>query len=281
MRTLVAKFRILVGALALLALTIAAQPASAQQPKIGQSPRERGEGRAAPARAQDDLRALARIPDKKSYTIEQPAGRDWRHFHEVTLRWIGGVAILGILAVLVVFYLWRGMVRIESGRSGRTHRALQRLRTVRALDDGNLLYHPGGERPQHHFRQAAAVATDGPGSLHRLVRSGRSSAHNYLSFPFTLGVILIFFMWLAGNIPNKVDVEWFKRGRRHRRARPSPRLSFQRRPEGDLLDRGARRHCGVDQRLCADVPVLRHGYPEHAERSDRTRRSSPCCLSPP
>jgi len=37
-------------------------------------------------------------------------------------------------------------------------------------------------------------------------------AHNYLSFPFTLGVILIFFMWLAGNIPNRVDVEWFRRG---------------------------------------------------------------------
>ena len=37
-------------------------------------------------------------------------------------------------------------------------------------------------------------------------------AHNYLSFPFTLGVILIFFLWIAGNIPNRVDVEWFKRG---------------------------------------------------------------------
>jgi formate dehydrogenase subunit gamma len=37
-------------------------------------------------------------------------------------------------------------------------------------------------------------------------------AHNYLSFPFTLGVILIFFMWIAGNIPNRVDVEWFRRG---------------------------------------------------------------------
>ena len=58
------------------------------------------------------------IPDQKSYTIEQPAGRDWRHFHEVTLRWIGAIAILGMLVLLVVFYLIRGMVRIESGRSG-------------------------------------------------------------------------------------------------------------------------------------------------------------------
>jgi formate dehydrogenase subunit gamma len=37
-------------------------------------------------------------------------------------------------------------------------------------------------------------------------------AHNYLSFPFTLGVILIALMWLAGNIPNRTDVEWLKQG---------------------------------------------------------------------
>jgi formate dehydrogenase subunit gamma len=36
--------------------------------------------------------------------------------------------------------------------------------------------------------------------------------HNYLSFPFTLGVVLIFLIWIAGNIPNRIDVEWLKRG---------------------------------------------------------------------
>src|SRR5258705_1626931 len=59
------------------------------------------------------------LPDQKACTIEQPAGRDWRHFHQVTLRWIGAISVLGMLALLVLFYLMRGMVRIESGRSGR------------------------------------------------------------------------------------------------------------------------------------------------------------------
>ena len=65
------------------------------------------------------IRGLGSIPDTKSYTLEQPGGRDWRHFHEVTLRWIGGIVILGMLAVLVGFYLSRGTVRMENGRSGR------------------------------------------------------------------------------------------------------------------------------------------------------------------
>ncbi|MGZ3350286.1 MAG: formate dehydrogenase subunit gamma, partial [Xanthobacteraceae bacterium] len=37
-------------------------------------------------------------------------------------------------------------------------------------------------------------------------------AHNYLSFPFTIGVVLIFLTWIGGNIPNKVDIDWIRRG---------------------------------------------------------------------
>src|SRR5260370_29340226 len=48
------------------------------------------------------------IPDARSYVIEQPAGRDWRTFHEVHLHWIGGIAIVGIFCLLILFYLWRG-----------------------------------------------------------------------------------------------------------------------------------------------------------------------------
>src|SRR5688572_2829155 len=60
------------------------------------------------------------LPDARTGLLEQPYGRDWRTFHQVTLRWIGSIAILGMLGLLVLFYLIRGMVRIEQGRSGRT-----------------------------------------------------------------------------------------------------------------------------------------------------------------
>jgi formate dehydrogenase subunit gamma len=66
----------------------------------------------------NEVKGRGTIPDVKSYLIEHPAGRAWRAFHEVTLRWIGAAVILGALLALVGFYLWRGMVRIDSGRSG-------------------------------------------------------------------------------------------------------------------------------------------------------------------
>jgi formate dehydrogenase subunit gamma len=157
------------------------------------------------------IRGLGHIPDTKSYTLEQPAGRDWRHFHEVTLRWIGGVAILGMLAVLVVFYLSRGMVRLESGRAGRTivrFNAFERFVhwmtavcfVILALSGLNIT-----------FGRPLLLPLMKPESFTAFSEWAKY-AHNFLSFPFTLGVVLIFLMWLGGNLPTQVDLEWLKRG---------------------------------------------------------------------
>jgi formate dehydrogenase subunit gamma len=93
------------------------------------------------------------IPDQKACTIEQLAGRDWRHFHEVTLRWIGGIAILGMLAVVALFYLILGSVRIAHGRSGRVmarfsvfERLVHWMAAVVTRMTWVELFHPGASR---------------------------------------------------------------------------------------------------------------------------------------
>jgi formate dehydrogenase subunit gamma len=210
MTQLVAKFRIVVGALALFTLAIAAQPALAQQPTSV-------DPQASAVKENQLLQEFNRIsgrctlPDQKACTIQQPAGRDWRHFHEVTLRWIGGIVILGILAVLIVFYLWRGMVRIESGRSGRTivrFNAFERFVHWMTATSFIILAISGLNIT---FGRPLLLPLMSPEAFTAWSEWAKY-AHNYLSFPFTLGVILIFFMWIAGNIPNRLDVEWFKRG---------------------------------------------------------------------
>ena len=49
----------------------------------------------------------------------QPAGRQWDHFHEITLRWLGAIVILGMIVALGAAYLIMGRLRISKGRSGR------------------------------------------------------------------------------------------------------------------------------------------------------------------
>lgn len=151
------------------------------------------------------------IPDTKSGVLIQPAGRDWRFFHNVTLRWIGGIAILGMLAILIIFYLWRGMVRIEHGRSGRrivrfngferfVHWMTATCFIILAITGLNITF---GKQLLMPWMGADAFSAWSQWAKY---------AHNFVNFPFTLGVILILVMWLPGNIPNRVDLQWFKRG---------------------------------------------------------------------
>jgi len=208
MASFVRLIRLTIGAWAFLLLVIAL-PAPSVAQQVNPT--------ASSVKEQQLLQELNRIqgrvsiPDQRSGVLVQPAGRDWRELRNVTLRWIGGIAILGMLAVLVIFYLSRGMVRLESGRSGRT-----------------IVRFTAFERFVHWLTAACFIVlaisglniTFGRPLLLPLIGFEAFSewsqwakyAHIYLSFPFTIGVVVIFLIWIAGNIPNKVDVDWLKRG---------------------------------------------------------------------
>ena len=210
MATLFARIGLAVGALVLLIFAAVVVPAAAQQP-TSVNPT------ASSVKEDDLLRQLGQIqgrgtlPDARSTVIEQPAGRDWRDFHQVTLPRIGTYAILGMLALLVLFYLIRGSVRIASGRSGQTimrfnfferfvHWLTAACFIVLALTGLNIT-----------FGKWLLLPYIGPETFTAISQWGKY-AHNYLSFPFTIGVILIFLMWFAGNLPRGVDVQWLKQG---------------------------------------------------------------------
>jgi formate dehydrogenase subunit gamma len=204
------QLRALLGALALLAVVVGSTPVSAQQP-ASVNPTAAAVKEEQLLQQLQQVQGRVSIPDTKAATLIQPAGQSWREFHQVTLPWIGTVAILGVLALIVVFYLARGMIRMKGGRSGRTivrfnaferfvHWMTASCFVVLALTGLNVT-----------FGRAVLMPVMGAESFAAWSQWAKY-AHNYLSFPFTVGVVLIFLMWIASNIPSSVDVEWVKRG---------------------------------------------------------------------
>ena len=210
MAALLAPVRFCLTVLALVGALALAVPASAQQPSSVNPT-------ASSVKEQQLLKELNRVqgrgtlPDSKSYVLEQPAGRDWRQFHEVTLRWLGAIVILGMLAVLVLFFLVRGRVRIEAGRSGQTlvrFNAFERFVhwmtavsfLVLAFTGLNITFGRGLLMP-YFDPESFAV-----GSQYA------KYVHSYVSFPFTIGVVLTFLIWIAGNLPSGGDLTWIKQG---------------------------------------------------------------------
>jgi formate dehydrogenase subunit gamma len=149
------------------------------------------------------------IPDVKSYVLEHPAGRDWRVFRMVWLQWIGAISIIGMVLMLAVFYTWRGTIRIEEGRSGRkvlrftgferfVHWLTATSFVVLALTGLNVTFGRGVILPWLGLEAFSAWS------------EWAKYAHNYLSFAFTTGVILMFLMWIGQNFPTSADLTWLK-----------------------------------------------------------------------
>ena len=151
------------------------------------------------------------IPDQQAASLIQPSGRSWRDFHNVTLAWVGGIAVLGMLAILVMFRVMKGRIPIEGGLSGRT---IQRFNTLEranhwmvastfiilAISGLNLT-----------FGRHVLLPIVGPEAFTAISQWGKY-AHNFLAFPFTLGIVVMLLLWVKDNIPNGTDVRWLSSG---------------------------------------------------------------------
>jgi formate dehydrogenase subunit gamma len=151
------------------------------------------------------------IPDSKEAVLIQPAGRTWDYFHEVLLHWGGAIVIIGTIALLGLAYVILGRIRIAAGRSG------QKILRFKAF-----------ERLSHWLTAASFVAlgltglniTFGKIVLLPLIGSDAFSSisqaakyvHNFTSFSFMAGLVLIAVIFFKDNLPERVDIDWLRQG---------------------------------------------------------------------
>ncbi len=166
---------------------------------------------AALLRALQGAQGNVSIPDRKAGVLIQPQGRNWRQTMEGPVRIAGSWLILGMVALLIAFFLLRGTVKIEHGRSGRlvkrfnsverfTHWFTASSFIVLALTGLNVT-----------FGRHVLLPLLGP-DIFSAVSLAFKYAHNYVAFAFMIGLALMFVMWIAHNMPNRYDVQWIVSG---------------------------------------------------------------------
>jgi formate dehydrogenase subunit gamma len=151
------------------------------------------------------------IPDSKAAVLIQPAGRMWDYFHEVLLHWGGAIVILGTIALLGLAYVIVGRVRIAAGRSG------QKILRFKAF-----------ERYSHWLTAVSFVALGltglnitfgkivllpliGPDAFSSLSQAAKY-VHNFTSFTFMAGLVLIAVTFFRDNLLERVDIDWLRQG---------------------------------------------------------------------
>jgi len=65
----------------------------------------------------------------------------------------------------------------------------------------------------------------GPDAFSTLSQAAKY-AHNFMAFPFVLGIALIVVIWIKDNIPDKTDIEWFRRGGGFIKSKHAPARRF-------------------------------------------------------
>lgn len=139
--------------------------------------------------------------------LVQDGGMAWLEFRDGPLRVWGGYAMLGTLGLLLLFYLLRGKIRIEAGPSGTT---IERFKPVERFGHwllaGSFIV-LGLTGLISLFGRVGLIPWMGHEAYSVLAQASKW-IHNNVSWAFTLGLILVFVMWVARNIPHKRDLVW-------------------------------------------------------------------------
>ena len=155
------------------------------------------------------LEGRVTIPDGKAALLEQPQGRSYRGFHEGALPWIGGVAVLGMILALAAFYVVRGRIRLEQPETGikiRRYNAFERFTHWMTAISFIVLALSG---LNYVFGKRFLMPLIGPDAFAAWSQWAKYG-HNFLAWPFMLGLLCMLVAWIRDNIPDRYDLAWLR-----------------------------------------------------------------------
>ena len=154
-----------------------------------------------------ELPQYASVPGRETNRLIQGAGREWRAFRNGPLTQYGGWLLVVVLAVLVLFYLVKGTIRLHGQPTGRL---IERFNAV--------------ERVSHWTVAISFVLLALSGIiilwgkyliLPWLGYTGFSwltivskNLHNFVGPLFIFGIVVMFLIYVKDNLVRATDIKW-------------------------------------------------------------------------
>ncbi|NOQ81604.1 MAG: formate dehydrogenase subunit gamma [Methylophaga sp.] len=157
----------------------------------------------------DNTAGYSAVKGRETNELIQGSGQNWRQLRNGPIATYGSWLLGLMLAVLAVFYLWRGEIKLSHPRTGKTverwtlkerrmHWVTVGLFIILGITGLSLLYGRLVLIPllgHHGFASYAEIA---------------KWIHNILGPVFMVGLLSMIFNWFKLNFFNKIDLQWMK-----------------------------------------------------------------------
>ncbi len=141
----------------------------------------------------------------------QSQGEDWRIFRNGPLLKYTATGLGAMVALLALFFLIRGRIKIEHGWSGWT---IERFNMPERMGHWILAVSfiiLGLTGLNVSFGKHVLMPILGK-DLFSTISIGAKYLHNYVAFAFILGLAWVFIAWIKDNFPRSADITWIKQG---------------------------------------------------------------------
>jgi len=141
---------------------------------------------------------------EKATVLIQDGGMWWLSFRQGPLATYGAYLIAGMIALLVIFYGLRGRIMIDGKKTGKT---IERFKLIERVGHwllaGSFIL-LGLTGLISLFGRMYLIPVFGKESFATIALASKW-VHNNVSWAFIAGLIMVFVMWVAHNVPNRTD----------------------------------------------------------------------------
>lgn len=143
--------------------------------------------------------------------LMQDGGMRWLEWRKGPLLRYGGYLLLGMIAIMILFYLFRGRILIDGEKTGRT---ITRFKAIERFGHwllGGSFILLGITGLITLFGRTGLIPIIGKDAYASIALASKW-IHNNVAWAFILGLIMVFVMWVVHNLPNRTDINWIMKG---------------------------------------------------------------------